>query len=91
MSKHPVQADGKGSTQNHADGVSDTDTHGKHGGSDSQGGSYPNPHRGKKPEAQPESFMGHGGQTKMAYHGPQQLGDEPVDNDENGNAPTKAG
>jgi hypothetical protein len=43
------------------------------GGGDSGGGAYPNPHTGK--EGDNGGFMGHGGQTEMAYHGAGQLGD----------------
>ena len=39
------------------------------GAGESQGGAYPNPHRGKKPEGGPDSFLGHGGQSKINYHG----------------------
>ncbi|HEX8443352.1 MAG TPA: hypothetical protein VF631_06875 [Allosphingosinicella sp.] len=44
------------------------------GGGDSGGGAYPNPHTGKKPEG--GGFMGHGGQTDIAYHGGEQLGEQ---------------
>lgn len=37
------------------------------GGSESNGGAYPNPHTGKKPEG--GGFMGHGGQTEIDYSG----------------------
>ena len=47
---------------------------GRSGGGDSGGGAYPNPHSGKA--AKGGGFFGHGGQTDMAYHGPEQLGDE---------------
>ncbi len=55
------------------------------GGGDSGGGAYPNPHTGKKPEG--GGYMGHGGQTEMAYHGTGQLGEDKVG--ENANAPTQ--
>jgi hypothetical protein len=55
------------------------------GGGDSGGGAYPNPHTGKKPES--GGYMGHGGQTEMAYHGTGQLGEDKVG--ENANAPTR--
>lgn len=58
---------------------------GRSGGGDSGGGAYPNPHTGKKPQG--GGFMGHGGQTEMAYHGKGQLGDELVEGNEN--APTR--
>jgi hypothetical protein len=61
---------------------------GRSGGGDSGGGAYPNPHSGKKPKA--GGFLGHGGQTEMAYHGKGRLGDQVTD--ENENAPAgKAG
>jgi hypothetical protein len=50
-------------------------------GGDSQGGAYPNPHTGKKPEG--GGFMGHGGQSEMAYHGSGQLGEETLEGNEN--------
>ena len=40
------------------------------------GGAYPNPHSGK--EGGNGGYMGHGGQTEMAYHGPGQLGEDKV-------------
>ena len=47
---------------------------GRSGGGDSGGGAYPNPHTGKS--ADKGGFMGHGGQTEMAYHGTGQLGEQ---------------
>jgi hypothetical protein len=44
------------------------------GGGDSGGGAYPNPHTGKKPEG--GGFMSHGGQSDIAYHGGEQLGEQ---------------
>ena len=55
----------------------------------SQGGAYPNPHSGKDAKGGPDSFMGHGGQTGMAYHGTGQLGDEEVEDQDNANSPAK--
>ena len=37
-------------------------TPGTKGAGESGGGSYPNPHKGKKPK---DGFMGHGGQTEI--------------------------
>jgi hypothetical protein len=54
---------------------------GRRGGGDSQGGAYPNPHTGKKPKG--GGFMGHGGQSEMAYHGKGQLGEEVLEGNEN--------
>lgn len=55
---------------------------------ESQGGAYPNPHTGKdgSPDG-PDSFMGHGGQTEIDYHGSGQLGDDRTG--DNPNAPTR--
>ena len=58
---------------------------GREGGGDSGGGAYPNPHTGK--EGTNGGFMGHGGQTEMAYHGTGQLGEQEVGG--NGNAPAR--
>ncbi|MDX3911069.1 MAG: hypothetical protein QHC67_14800 [Sphingobium sp.] len=93
-SKQPMQADGQGASGHRSagsgsDGVSDIDTHGKKGGGESSGGAYPNPHRGKKAEAKPESFLGHGGQTEIGYHGTGQLGEE--ETGDNPNSPAKSG
>jgi hypothetical protein len=44
------------------------------GGGDSGGGAYPNPHTGK--EGKGGGFMSHGGQTDIAYHGGEQLGEQ---------------
>jgi hypothetical protein len=40
------------------------------GAGESQGGAYPNPHRGTSPAGGPDSFLGHGGQSDMDYEGP---------------------
>lgn len=56
---------------------------GRKGGGDSGGGAYPNPHSGK--DGKEGGFMGHGGQTDMAYHGHGQLGGDKVGG--NANAP----
>lgn len=86
--KQPMQANGDDKARGNSDGVSDTDTHGKKGGGESGGGNYPNPHRGKTPDSSPEDYMGHGGQTEIAYHGTGQLGEEET-GDDNVNAPAK--
>lgn len=54
---------------------------GRAGGGDSGGGAYPNPHSGKN--ADNGGFMGHGGQTGMAYHGSGRLGEDDVGGNEN--------
>jgi hypothetical protein len=40
------------------------------GAGESQGGPYPNPHSGKDPKGGADTFLGHGGQTEIGYHGP---------------------
>lgn len=58
---------------------------GRSGGGDSSGGAYPNPHGGTKAK---DGFMGHGGQSEMAYHGKGRLGERKVD--DNPNAPSES-
>lgn len=55
-------------------------------GGESGGGAYPNPHAGKKEKT--DGFLGHGGQTGIAYHGSGQLGEEGT-GPGNANAPAK--
>ena len=66
--------------------MADDKIKGRSGGGESGGGAYPNPHTGKD-EGGADSYMGHGGQTDMAYHGKGRLGGEKVG--ENPNAPTE--
>jgi len=83
--KQPMQAmaDGKG---DHDDGIENAP--GKRaGGSESSGGAYPNPHTGKS--GKNSGFMGHGGQTDIAYHGTGQGGHDHDDAVGNPNAPTE--
>ncbi|HEU0043357.1 hypothetical protein [Sphingomonas sp.] len=54
---------------------------------ESAGGAYPNPHTGKKPEG--GGFMGHGGQTEIAYSGTGQGGQDDDPEVGNVNAVTK--
>jgi hypothetical protein len=56
------------------------------GGGQDGGGAYPNPHTGKEGGGNKEGFMGHGGQTEMAYHGTGQLGEDKTGG--NANSPT---
>lgn len=56
-------------------------------GGESGGGAYPNPHSGKDGEGKSGGFLGHGGQSDMAYHGEGQLGDEVLEG--NPNAPAR--
>ncbi len=59
---------------------------GRLGGGDSGGGAYTNPHSGKEGSGR-EGYMGHGGQTGMAYHGTNKLGEQ--DLGDNPNAPAE--
>ena len=52
---------------------------GRGGGGESGGGASPNPHRGKA--GGKDGFLGSGGQTEKAYHGPGRLGDEAAGDD----------
>ena len=61
---------------------------GSEGAGESGGGAYPNPH---EKSAAKNGFMGHGGQTDIAYHGPGQLGDDDVTGEEQPNSGTKRG
>lgn len=57
-----IQAGGKDGRKGDADGVSDA----KPGSAgESAGGAYPNPHTGKDGDQ-----YGHGGQSEIDYHGP---------------------
>ena len=82
--KQPMQADGGGSGKGGdptGAGADPTGQKAAKSDSESQGGAYPNPHTGKgEPGAgeAPGDFLGHGGQSGMAYHGPGQLGEEAV-------------
>ncbi|MGF7147335.1 hypothetical protein FHS96_000944 [Sphingomonas zeicaulis] len=72
--KKPMQADGRGS-RGADDGVSQPRTSGRSDPGESGGGAYPNPWQGKR-KSEFGTWSGHGGQSKLAYHGSGQLGDE---------------
>ena len=75
--KVPMPVSGNPESKGAPDGVSDVaggDVHGRTEGGESGGGAYPNPHAGKTPEN--GGFMGHGGQTDIAYHGGGQGGED---------------
>jgi hypothetical protein len=61
------------------------------GEGESQGGAYPNPHSGKRAKAGADTFLGHGGQTEIGYHGKGQLGEDEVEEKSNPNSPAKDG
>lgn len=85
--KQPNQAMPSDGRQGARDGVNDP--HDRHPAGESGGGSYPNPQTGKEPEDQ--GFMGHGGQTKIGYHGTGQAGQDDDSDVGNVNAPTRRG
>ena len=69
------------------DGVNSQGKRRARGGSNS---GAPNPRQSAKKGAKfAEGLMGHGGQSVMGYHGPQQLGDQEVRSDGNPNAGSK--
>jgi hypothetical protein len=77
--KVPTPVSGNPETKGAPDGVSDVrrganEVHGRSAGGESGGGAYPNPQTGKTDTN--TGFMGHGGQTDMAYHGGGQAGEE---------------
>ena len=84
--KQPNQAMPSPSSKGAPDGISEKH-HGKDLAGESGGGGYPNPQTGKKPEG--GGFMGHGGQTKVAYHGTGQGGTDDDPDVGNVNAVTK--
>ena len=61
-------------------------------GGGSAGAPYPNPHTGKQ-EGERGRFgggaLGHGGQSSIGYHGPQQLGEQEIRPGGNPNAGAK--
>ncbi|OWK30015.1 hypothetical protein [Sphingomonas dokdonensis] len=67
--KQPTQADGADAPM-HGDKPRDDIASNPAGSGESQGGAYPNPHTGKK------GGDFDGGQSKRAYHGTGQLGEE---------------
>ena len=74
-----MQADGKGSAKR-----GDATGAGKDAKGESGGGAYPNPHTGSEGSGDnndPGGFLGHGGQSDIAYHGPGNLGDQAVDDE----------
>jgi hypothetical protein len=79
--KQAMQADGSDAASKKPDGVETP--HGRSGGGESGGGAYPNPHAGKHNKEDPGDFLGTGGQTEQAYHGPGQLGDKTTGKDGN--------
>lgn len=67
-----------------ADGVSDLSKDGESPGGESSGAPYPNPHHGKE-GGEFGTFMGHGGQSDIAYHGKGHLGEDDVEDGDNRN------
>lgn len=84
--KQPNQAMPSKASKGASDGVSDAATNRSSGG-ESGGGGYDNPFTGEKPENQ--GFMGHGGQSEIAYSGTGQGGTDDDPEVGNVNAVTK--
>jgi len=84
--KTPLQASGEDRPESQ---IGSTQGGGKkeRSGGESQGGAYPNPHTSKEDAGESEGF--HGGQSKTAYHGTGQLGEQDVDGQQNVNSPDK--
>ncbi len=76
--KQTMPVDGDGHDKGKADGIAaapdGSAPHGRTPGGESGGGGYDNPHAGKAPKS--DDFMGHGGQTEIAYHGSGQAGEQ---------------
>ena len=85
MSETEMPDGGGGPGKGKADGVSGppdagpdrapdgANVHGRSAAGESGGGAYDNPHTDKQPTS--GSFMGHGGQSDIAYHGGGQAGE----------------
>lgn len=89
----PTQAMPTDGRKGAPDGVNSQAERGATGGSD-DAAPYPNPHKNKSKEERDDfahGLLSHGGQSKMGYHGPQQLGDQDVKPGGNHNAGTKDG
>lgn len=79
-----MQADGKSSAKQGDATGGGKGSEKQAGAGESGGGAYPNPHTGTEGDASnndPGSFLGHGGQSEIAWHGPGNLGDEAVDDE----------
>ncbi len=83
--KKPMPADGRDGRKGAPDGVSSTAS-----GGASQGDSYPTP-EGAGGAGDRKPFGKHGGQSTMGYHGPEQLGDEEIEDGGNQNAGSQTG
>lgn len=71
-SKVPTPVSGGGADKGQPDGVKQSAA--RSAGGESGGGSYENPHERKDGDSSFGGFMGHGGQTDIAYHGSGQVG-----------------
>lgn len=78
MSEVETPVSGGNQDQGTPDGVAGSPDGGNVGGrttgGESGGGGYDNPHEGQEPSG--GGFMGHGGQTDIAYHGGGQAGEQ---------------
>lgn len=89
----PLQAMPRDGKRGAPDGVNSQGEPGATGGGD-EAAPYPNPHSGepaKKHSNFGDSFMSHGGQSSMGYHGSSQLGEKEVKPGSNRNAGAKSG
>lgn len=80
--KVPMPASGQDSPKLRGDGVSDVDTHGLNGGTQSDGGAYENPHTGKEDRGESPGFEG--GQSVRGYYGKGQFNGKKADPEEPG-------
>ncbi len=79
--KQPMQADGAGTDAGRDNPDGNGELASRRGGlsqtGESGGGAYPNPHSGKEGSADgPDKFMGHGGQSNIAYRGAGEHGED---------------
>lgn len=75
--REQMPVSGGGPNKGDADGVNEP---GRGAGGDSAGGADQNPHEGKEGDSSIGGFLGHGGQSEIAYHGagqPQDRSDPP--------------
>jgi len=72
--KTTMPSDGGGTDQHAPDGTNDPTRRGRDAGGESGGGGYADGDAAPAPKGDAAGFMGHGGQTDIAYHGSGQAG-----------------
>ena len=87
--KQPMQADGGGKSRRR-DGVSEPLADALQSGESQGGPPVPREAKGRNKKSK-HGFMGHGGQSEIAYHGTGQLGDTDVPGRKNPNSVTRKG